>query len=714
MLLAGYSWGEFNFYLQEKSFFPSQLEGKNIVINGRIEGVPAYNEEYQKFQFYVEKPNWKGKISLFWYQHKKHFLLKPGQEWCLTVKLKKPHGYRNLGGFDYDAWLFEQNIRAKGYVVNGARNILLASSSQNNPINNWINQVRQNIGEKWESFSSEWPLLGVLLAFTVGLTSDITPEQWQVFTNTGTIHLISISGFHINLIAGMAYMLVNFFWRRIPLFCERFPAQRAAAIGAILAGIFYSLLAGNSIPTQRSLIMLTIFMGGLLLQRQTHLWSSFCWSIFIIVLLDPFAPLNLSFWLTYSAVAIILYALIDKPIKKSSFKSSLKLQIQIFLGLVPFSLFWFSQVSVSSLWANLVAIPVTGFLVLPLALSAIFLAFIYFPWAIWLMKISHWFLEELFLYLQWISQHYPFIFVWCLNKIWMLCLGVLGVLLLLAPKGWPGRWLGLLFWLPLFFPLKNIISYGEANFTLLDVGQGLASVIQTKNHILIFDTGPKMNENFDTGKAVVLPYLRNQHIQRIDALVISHKDLDHSGGLHSILKNIVVNKVWLNDPRVLKRGKLCKPNISWKWDGVTFKFLTRGLDKFNNTNDTSCVLKISNEHHSILLPGDLEARSEKVLAYEYGNALKTDLLVAAHHGSKTSSSLKWLSMTKPKYVLFATGYLNRYHFPNPSIVTRYEQIDAQHWSTADCGMIQWKLLTEEETLPPSCYVQVNSHPWYTL
>jgi competence protein ComEC len=716
-LLAGYFWGEINIYRRLHEVFPKQFEANNILIEGRVTGVPMNNEQAEEFMFNIEQINqksWQGKVSLFWYKTKNgnYPALKPGEKWRFTVKLKRPHGFRNPGVFDYDAWIFEQNIVAKGYIVDRLPYQYLAPSGYTD----WIDQIRQKIAKKWHDFSS-YSLFGILLAFTIGLTGDITPDQWKVFTNTGTVHLISISGFHINMMAGIAYGLVSFLWRRIPFLCERWPAQRAGALGAIILGGIYALLAGSSIPTERSLIMLCIFMGSLLFQRYIRVWQCFWWSLLVVIMLDPFAPLNLSFWLTYSAVGVILYALND-PVKKPHWFSvknlfaSLKLQSQIFLGLIPFSLFWFSQVSFSSLWANLLAIPVTGFLILPFALLAIFLQSIYFPVANFCMKIAYYFLEKLYDYLGWISHEHPFILAWSLSDISMLILGVFGTFILLAPKGFPCRWLGLIFWMPLIFPLKTPIPEGEAHFSLLDVGQGLASVIQTKNHVLVFDTGPKFNDYFDTGQAVVLPYLRNQHIRQIDALVISHKDLDHSGGLHSILENTRVKKVWVNDLHVLKTAQLCSPNIQWTWDGVTFQFLTQGLNQFDNTNDMSCVLKVSNGIHSLLLPGDLETRAEKILVKNYSDQLKTDLLIAAHHGSKTSSSPAWINATHPKYVLFATGYLNRYHFPNGDIVARYEVNKVTHWNTADCGMISWELSKNNPQKEPVCYVKKEGKRYY--
>lgn len=784
IIIFGYFWGEINVYFHSQQKLPLTLENKAITVEGRIASVPNIIDNSAQFQFQIDTKNaWHGKVMLSWYNNFNHnqklsatfAQLKPGQKWRFTIKLKRPRGYSNPGSFDYEAWLFEQNIMAKGYIIDkkakntsaavGAFPLWAPANGQPKSQNilleppKWyyiIEQMRQHIAQQWEPLLEQSPLLGVLLALTIGLNSHITPEQWQVFTNTGTIHLISISGFHISLMAGIAFGLINFIWRRIAYLCERFPAQKAAAMAAIIVSIIYSLLAGFSIPTERSLIMVIVFMGSLVFQRQTNVWECFLVSLFAVILWDPFAPLNISFWLSFSAVAVILYAMMDPLIKPENTKSkkishikhalfqNLKLQLYIFLGLIPFSLFWFSQVSVSSLWANLIAIPVAGFFILPLALAAIIVSTIYFPLAVFLMKISHWFFAQLYLFLEWISHDHPVILFGTLDQVWMLLLGVFGMLLLLAPKGFPARWIGLIFWLPLLMPIKNPINYGEANISLLDVGQGLATVVQTKNHVLVFDTGPKLSENFDTGKSVVLPYLRNQHIHHIDTLVISHADLDHRGGMESVLKGISVKKLIVNDLNITKNLKaqsiatidtrritLCKPNMSWQWDGVTFEFLTQGLEQFTNTNDKSCVLKISNGKYSVLFPGDLEAQGERVLIKNYGKLLQSDLIIAGHHGSKTSSSLDWLNYVNPTYALFPTGYLNRYHFPNVDVVERYKKLGAKTLSTADCGLIWWKLpyserikdekhleaseLTSSKTLlikSPHCYRQDNSHPWY--
>lgn len=742
IFIAGYCWGEMNIYYHLQHKLPAQIENQVIHVEGRIVSVPSNLDNDTQFQFQIDSVgvekeasnSWTGKALLSWYQPRwKQSMLPtliPGQKWCFIVKLKNPRGYSNPGSFDYESWLFEQGVMAKGYVIEAKKpkkNRLLESPKWHSS----IEQLRQKIMQTWEERMS-LPFLGILLALTIGLTNHITTEQWQVFTNTGTIHLISISGFHIGLMAGVAFGCVSFVWRRIFWICERFPAQKAGAIAAIIMAVGYSVLAGFSVPTERSMIMVLVFMGSLLFQRKTDVWACFLWSLFFVVLWDPFAPLNMSFWLSFGAVAMILYVMIDHSgsleesqekgiyVRLSRYKKSishgLKLQGSIFLGLVPLSLFWFSQVSVSSLWANIIAIPVTGCFILPLALVAILLTGICFPLALFLMKISYWFFSLLYVFLHWISLVHPVILVGSVDHVWQLFFGTMGTLILLAPKGCSGRWIGFVFWLPLLFPLNTPIHLGEAKMSLLDVGQGLAAVVQTKNHVLVFDTGPKLGENFDTGKAVVLPYLRHQHIHHIDALVISHADMDHRGGMASVLKGIVVKSTFVNDLKIVPKNtfvlaKLCEPNLSWTWDGVTFQFLTKGLAQFTNTNDRSCVLKISNGDQSVLFPGDLEAQGEHMLIKNYGEILKSDLLVAGHHGSKTSSSLPWINAVNPNYVLFPTGYLNRYHFPNNEIVARYKHQGAIMLSTADCGLIDWTMGHDFMKMP-QCYRKENARFWY--
>lgn len=753
--IAGYCWGIGQCMWRVSQRLPVVIENKVITVMGRIASVPncaSQSSQYCQFLFDIKDTRWHGSALLSWYKtsyQERLPVLIAGQQWQFQVKLKKPRGFSNPGSFDYEAWMFEQGILAKGYVISHSRKIAGDASTENVLLedpgwHDWIDQIRQYIAEKWQPLAEKMPLLGVLLALTIGLTHDISSEQWQVFTNTGTIHLISISGFHISFMAGMAYAFVNFIWRRWTFLCMRWPAQRAGAASALLVGIIYSCLAGMSVPTERSLIMLSVFMGGILWQRQTNVWQCFNLSILAVVLWDPFAPLNMSFWLSYGAVGIILYAIMvpelprdqdEDKIKKIVCSASiwLKLQLKIFVGLLPFSLFWFYQVSVSSLWANLIAIPVTGFLVLPLALVSIILENIYFPLASLSMSIAHWFFARLYDYLAWISNEHAFMLVWPLNNVCMLFLGVLGVLLLLAPKGWPGRYLSVIFWLPLLFSqnASNSVNSGEVTFDLLDVGQGLASVIRTQHHVLVFDTGPQFSENLDAGKMVILPYLKHQDIKRLDVIVVSHADMDHRGGLASILSNIPVKKVFVNDFHILKmmnenskirekiqiqnfqnnlQGELCDSHISWQWDGVTFQFLTRGLDAFISTNDTSCVLKVSNGKKALLISGDLEKTGESVLVKEYGQELKADLVVAGHHGSKTSSSQAWITTTNPRYALLPVGYLNRYHFPSPIVVDRYRKSGILLFSTVECGMIRWELSLKSE-VAPLCYRREYWHAW---
>lgn len=715
--LTGYFWEIVHIQDHLRHVLHTSVENKIITVKGYIVSVPTKNNHSQQFQFQTQY----GKVLLSWYTHtiKNAIPLIPGQQWQLTLKLKKPHGYRNPGSVDYDAWCFEENIMAKGYVIDNAlyKSELIAAPGWHH----FINHIRQHLEQQWAPFQQHWSCLGVLLGLTLGLTHGITSAQWQVFIQTGTIHLMAISGFHIGLVAGIAYNAVNFLWRRITFLCERWPAQRAGALGAIFAGFIYALLAGFSIPTQRSLIMLSVFMGGILFRRQTQPWQCFRLSLLAVILWNPFAPLSRGFWLSFCAVGIILYVM-DKKLIGNSMGNKLKqaviLQIQIFLGLMPVCLFWFSQVSVTSLWANLVAIPATGCVILPLALLAMLLSWMPHV-AINIMWLAEYSFEQLFRYLNYIGQDHAVIWYGSLNHVAYLCIGMLAMLLLLKKHYCLAGLLFLPLLIILYISRNNTLLQGEAYLSVLDVGQGLASVIQTQHHALVFDTGPKFSETFDTGKAVVLPYLRHEHIDVLDALIISHADLDHSGGLQSVLSGIPVKKVFVNHHKILHSAQLCQSHISWVWDGVRFEFLTRGLeqqfDTHARTNDTCCVLKISNAYHSILLPGDLEAQGEKILIREYGNALKTNLIVAGHHGSKTSSSLDWVNITMPHFAIMATGYLNRYHFPHPMIVGRYQAIGAQTASTSDCGMIGWLLPNtpaDASISPLLCYQKAYPHPWY--
>ena len=246
--------------------------------------------------------------------------------------------------------------------------------------------------------------------------------------------------------------------------------------------------------------------------------------------------------------------------------------------------------------------------------------------------------------------------------------------------------------IPLLWPQHDTPQTGEAYVTVLDVGQGLATIVRTRSHTLVFDTGPKLGPQFDTGAAVIVPYLREQGISKIDMLLISHGDNDHIGGADSIMSLVPVEQLISSVPERLSRytPQRCDASMHWVWDEVDIRVLYPQRSDYSSglsENNLSCVLQVRTQHQSFLLTGDIETPAEQRLIARYARELHSDVLLVPHHGSKTSSSPGFIASVQPHIAVFPVGWRNRYHFPNPHVLRRYQQAGIRLFSTASSGAI---------------------------
>jgi competence protein ComEC len=497
-------------------------------------------------------------------------------------------------------------------------------------------------------------------ALVLGETTEVTPAQWEVLTRTGVNHLVSISGLHVGLVAASLFFLTRWFWSRSPWLVSRLAAPRAGALGGLVAALIYSALAGFAVCTQRSLIMLGVVLVALLWSRTPRPWTGLTFALAAVLLLEPTEALSFGLWLSFGGVAALIYGLGNRLALEGLWRRWGQAQWVATLGFLPLMLLLFSRASVVSPLVNLVAIPLFG-LLLPLVLIAAALA------------IDH------------RDRHTPRLdrrpaglaVGWPDGDLG-LALGLGGYLgaaglglgggLRRGPAatgapGIPGRWLGLPLLLPLGLLTPPAPATGEAWLRLLDVGQGLSAVIRTAHHVLVFDTGPAFLGGFNTGEAVVVPYLRDQGVSRIDTLVLSHGDQDHVGGFAGLAAQMPIDRILAGEPGDLAdpRAEPCLAGQGWTWDGVDFAVLypaQAGLEG----NESSCVLRVATQGASLLVPGDLGQAPERQLAR--GGGLATTLLVAGHHGSNTSSSREFLAAVAPAWVLYASGFANRYGFPS--------------------------------------------------
>ena len=681
-LLGGFFWVLLFVSIQLSQILPQNLEGKTLQVAGRIVSLPERKDHAIKFTFHITTLNGfhdNHRVLLNWYGATPNLL--PGDQWSLAVRLKRPHGFANPGSFDYEAYLFSHRIGATGYVVSAENNRLLNHARYHQLLNRWRGRIQNKIVQ----LTQDQLLWQLLPALVVGSRQFVTAEQWTVLQQTGTNHLIAIAGLHIGLIAGFIFFLIRWIWRCIPFLALRIPDQVAASCFSLFTAIIYASMAGFPVQTQRALIMLSVVLFSLMLRRITLSLSVFCYALLLVLILNPLSVMDVGFWLSFVAVGTIFYAM------KGRIHISwqwIRVQWVIMLGLFPWMLWFFQQVSLASVLANMIVVPWFGVVIMPCvlfgAVSLLFSSIL----SRWLFYVALKNLQLIWILLKFMARfNYILLIHLAILHLWILFSLVLAVILLLMPKGFSGRYLASFFLLPLVFVFPKNISYGNMRFTLLDVGQGLSSVVETQHHVLVFDTGPKMSPDFDTGAAVVVPYLRQMHISTIDLLMISHLDNDHIGGAQSIILSMPVSQVMSSArlPFDVNNFQYCHRGERWNWDGVKFEVLSPMQNKIYLGNNSSCVLHVMAKNQRVLLTGDIEKPAEKTLLSEN---LKSTILVAPHHGSITSSTQKFVLAVDPSDVFFPIGYRNRFRFPSVVVKRRYQGVGAKTYDTAYSGAIE--------------------------
>ena len=689
--VAGVMWASFRAGIILEDSLPRELEGQNLVVEGRIVDIPRQAEFGQRFELEVMRAELDGtavhvprKILLNGRGYS--FQPRAGETWRLLVRLSRPHGYQNPGGFDYEAHLFRERIRAKGYV----RDDVAPQRLDPDPAWYDIDRWRQDLGDRIRALLHDNEYAGIIVALANGDGRGLDAQQWQVLRRTGTLHLVAISGLHISLIAGVVFFMTRWLWALPGRTVLRLPAPQFAAVCALLAAGFYAALAGFVVPTQRALIMLIVAMSGILLRRRFPPSQLLAVAGLAVLFYDPLSVMAAGFWLSFAAVAVILFVMHGQRSAKSLAWKLGYIQWAIALGMLPLMLALFQQVSLAAPLANMLAVPVFDLMAVPLTLLGTLLLGVAPDMAGWLFQLAAWLLHWLWQALAWLADSAFSQWAQPAPTLWVLLCGIVGVLLVLAPRGWPGRWVGGVWLLPLFLVRPPPPAVGEVWFTLLDVGQGLAAVVRTHEHTLLFDAGPRFGD-FDTGKAVVEPYLRAVGVRRLDTFVISHKDSDHIGGAESVLRELPVEKILSSVPEMSPMAQPCRAGQSWSWDGVDFVMLGPDEAGAERLNDASCVLQVRSRYGSILLPADIEAKAEKKLVETWGERLRSEILVAPHHGSKTSSTPAFIEAVAPRHVLFPAGYRSRYRHPHPDVVQRYAEHGVVLHDSAASGALELRL-----------------------
>jgi competence protein ComEC len=743
--LLGFLWAALvaQHYLADE--LSSELEGQDLVVIGVIDSLPYRFDRGLRFDMALETAampdgatvRLPSRLALSWYAEPRGPqppALQPGERWQLALRLKRPHGNANPDGFDYEAWLLEQNLRATGSVRGDA-----APGSVNRRLDAFVpgftaivERCRGWLRERIELALRGQPYAGVIIALVIGDQRDIGQADWKIFTRTGIGHLVSISGLHITMVAGLAAALAQMLWRhslgiglQLPLLL---PAQKVAALAGVSVALIYVLLAGFGVPAQRTLYMIAVVGAALWSGRIASVSHVLCAALGLVLLLDPWAVLWPGFWLSFGAVAVILLVSVGRAESRAegrigrwrqALAAGCRTQYAVTVGLVPLTLLLFGQISLVSPLANAIAIPLVSFAVTPMALAG---SMAPAPLSGWLLLGAHWLVQQLAVLLEWLSSLPLAVWSAPLPSWWMFALALLGMLWLLLPRGWPARGLGLALWLPL---LLNAPRFPEHGFRVIafDIGQGNALLLETAHHRLLYDTGPTYTPDSDGGSRVIVPYLKSRGIAALDAMVVSHSDADHSGGALSVMDAIDVGWVTSSldaDHEIIgaaEQHRRCLAGQSWEWDGVQFEMLHPTPQIYSGDrwkpNAHSCTLKVSAGGVSMLLGGDIEAPQEAMLLDAMPQKLAATVLLAPHHGSGTSSTPDFLDAVSPKIAVFQVGYRNRYHHPKPQVEARYVERGIQRLRSDVDGAVRLDFAAGRDgVVEVERYREVHRRYWY--
>ncbi|YCH27896.1 DNA internalization-related competence protein ComEC/Rec2 [Pseudomonas sp. D2-5] len=672
LLLLGFSWACLSAQWALDDRLDPELDGRTLWLEGRVVDLPDVRDGVVRFHL-AEPQSRRAELPqllrLSWYDGP---AIRAGEVWRLAVNLKRPHGLVNPQSFDYEAWLLAQRIGGVGTIKSGQR---LSEAGGGVA---WRDGVRQHMLAK-----DPHGRAGGLAALVLGDSSGLSVADWRVLQDTGTVHLLVISGQHVTLVAGISYGLV--FWlARLGWWPRALPWLPVACLLGFASALGYSLLAGFEVPVQRACAMIGLVLLWRWRFRHLGITLPLLMALVAVLLLEPLAVLQPGFWLSFGAVGLLILIFAARLGVWAWWRTLGRAQWAMTLGLLPMLLALGLPISASSPLANLIAVPWVGFAVVPLALLGTLLLPV--PWLgeglLWLAGFS---LEWLFRLLGLMAAWLP---AWLPSKLplWGWLLVALGTLFILLPGGVPLRSLGLILLLPLLFTPVERPAEQRAEVWMLDVGQGLSMLVLTRQHALLYDAGPSFGD-FDLGERVVLPSLRALDVRALDMLLISHSDTDHSGGAEAVARGMPVKRVVSGEAPALPVGldaEACAEE-NWSWDGV--KFGTWRWAEATNSNSSSCVLMIEAAGERILLTGDIDARAERALI-DSGHDLQARWLVAPHHGSRSSSSWALLKAVQPQAVLYSRGKHNAYGHPHPSIVSRYAAFDARAYDSVETGALR--------------------------
>jgi len=667
--------------------WPAVHDGADAEVVGVVVGIPERDAHALRFEIEPKAATVAGepvpvggRWRLSW--HGQPVALRPGDEVRLLARMRVPRGTANPGTFDFERYAIERRIAATGYV----RRLLAHEPAAAATIDGARARVSRWIAEE----RGDGVTSALLRALAVGDQAPVEDHAWWVLRATGTTHLVAISGFHVGLVGGFAALLAGLAMRLAPEIGLAWPRRQVQALAALVAAFGYSLLAGMSIPVQRTLVMIAVVLGAVLLRRPLGPWSALSLAAVAVLLFDPLSVLNPGFWLSFLGVAWLMFCLGARS-REAWFRTFGRAQVVSALGLLPITLWFFQQGSLVGPLANVVAAPWISFISVPLVLAATGLLPVAPELASSVLGVADRVTALLWSILErmaaWPGAE------WYLPEPDPLAvlLALAGAAILLSPRAVPGRALGLVLLLPLLLPRVDRPPEGAFDARVVDVGQGLAVLVTTRAHALLIDTGANYGRG-SLAERVVVPTMRAAGVRHLDGLLVTHLDNDHAGGVDDVVAAFA--------PGFLRhggRGELgipCRAGDAWRWDGVEFRILHPPQHFPELGNDSACVLAVGHGAGRLLVPSDIGDAVESMLVRAEGEALKSAVLIAPHHGSRSASSTAFLRRVRPEYAVFTVGHRNRHAHPAPEVVRRYRLVGATMLDSAASGQIRFRLHPE--------------------